>query len=280
MSEHASPDGSAYRNPSSLAERLARARQEAQQSSAENEQLAAVPERPVLDNFDEDVLNREAVLVPSTSETEGPQTEVVKTPERTEKELKAHEVLSGFQTYKTDVREGVAESVTAIQRKVAKAKNLASAPKALYLEVKRDAAQEKYDRISAMQDQSKFEFINRRRDRKAAAAYDKLSARQGSVDKHDAKMSGRLEAVDQAGTERLNAIEQRREELVKDKIAATERKLIREEQRERRQALKNERSLSHTEREQKVKAFSKEDMKRIRLTAVKILEGNSNYVSA
>lgn len=190
-------------------------------------------------------------------------------PERASREVEAHDILTGFQIYRTDIKEGAAEFVTGFQRKVAQAKNLASSPKAMYLELKRDKAQDKYDRKAAKQGTSKFESINRRRDRKADKAYDKLATRQDALDAQKEKMKGRIETVDNAGRERVAAVEAKRQELMDKRITAEARKLERLMRRELRQ-LKPE-SFTHKENERGIELTMAEDRDRIRKLAADVI---------
>lgn len=112
--------------------------------------------------------------------------------------------------YRTDVRENAANFMTNVQRTVAHTKNLLSSPKNFYLQLRRDRMQRKYDRISAKQDASRFNFINRRRDRKARKLYGKLQKREAALKGHNAMMRGRVEKVNKRGDERLSAVAERR----------------------------------------------------------------------
>lgn len=193
-----------------------------------------------------------------------------KSRERIEHEVQAHEVLNKFQMYRTDVRENAANFMTNVQRTVAHTKNLLSSPKNFYLQLRRDRMQRKYDRISAKQDASRFNFINRRRDRKARKMYGKLQKREAALNGHNAMMRGRVEKVNKKGDERLSAVAERRKELMEKKIAAEERRVLRRARRDRRMELmRTGKKVSHAERERMIeKSFTPEDKKRIRQMAI------------
>lgn len=143
-----------------------------------------------------------------------------------------------------------------------------STPKAMVLDYRRDRAQRKYDRISAKQDASRFDFVNRHRDRRAAKAYAKLQHHEANASGHRNMMQARVDKVDNKANERREAIDMRRKQLMAERIKAQERKLIREERRARRQEMAHERSLSHAERERRASSLTPEDMKRIRKAAI------------
>lgn len=178
--------------------------------------------------------------------------------------------MNKFQMYRTDVRENAANFMTNIQRTVAHTKNLLSSPKNFYLQLRRDRMQRKYDRISAKQDASRFNFINRRRDRKARKMYGKLQKREAALNGHNAMLRGRVEKVNKKGDERLSAVAERRKELMEKKIAAEERRVLRRARRDRRMELmRTGKKVSHVERERMIeKSFTLEDKKRIRQMAV------------
>lgn len=238
------------------------------------------PEHSTPDGSEFEAPTSAEVDVPEAVESEAV-AEAVVTPEREAENVAAHELLSNSETYRMGLREKASNFLTDVQHKVASTKNAASTPKAIVLEIRRDMARYKYQRISEKQDKSRFEFVNNRRDRKAAAAYDKLQDREDALSGQEKKMAGRHEQVDMNAVERMKDVEVRRKELAEDKIAAMERKVIREQQRERRQALRSEK-LSHSEREAQVKAFIDGRKKQIRAAAIKAIQrdvalGDINY---
>lgn len=248
--EHSTPDGSEYQRPTTDFE-----------------------------PSEGDVVQGE-VVPPSGQES----AEAPKGPERAAEDIAAQELLNSSETYRMGVREKASNFLTSVQHKIASAKNAASTPKAIVLEIRRDMTQYKYTRLSEKQDKSRFDFVNNRRDRLAAATYDKLQVREGQLSAQEAKMTGRHEQADANGIERMKDIEVRRQELADNKVAAMERKITRAEQRERRSALRHEK-LSHTEREEKVKAFINGRSKQIRAAAIKAIQeqvavGDMNYGTA
>lgn len=189
--------------------------------------------------------------------------------ERPQHELQAHEVLSGFQMYRTDVREGAANFITGVQHRVAQTKNLLSTPKNAYLQLRRDRMEEKYNRIAVKQDASGSDLWNRFRGWRAEKAYDKLQKREAALHGHNNIMRGRLDQVDNKGGERRQIVAEYRKQLMEKRVEAQERKLLREARRAHRRELLKDKSLSHGERERRVNSpITPEDKKRIRQVAI------------
>ncbi len=196
----------------------------------------------------------------------GPQLEI-------EEIARAHELLANSTLLRTDIKDIATEAVSAAQRGTAHTLNAISTPKNKYLEWRRDAAQEKYDRKAARQGTSMFKFINKHYDKAAAKAQGKLNDRQSRYSKHSAMMDGRVTNTEQRTVERRELGEKLRTKLMEDKIKAEERKLIRKEKAERRRQLKQSTDrLSYQERQRIIDEFTPEHRRRIRNTAIRAIK--------
>lgn len=187
-----------------------------------------------------------------------------------EAELKAGEILSFSEQLRLMIRESASENVTATQSALNKARAFFGRPKTKLLERRLTKAQARYDRRSAKQDTSRFEFRNRRFDAKAQIAYSELQESIKAFDARNNLMKARESNVVERGVERLRAIEARKRELIDKRIKAETRKQRRFEKRTRR--LDRVAGESFQERENRVRNFTGEDERRIRLLAIEALK--------
>lgn len=189
---------------------------------------------------------------------------------------RAHELLSDSAQLRTEIKDVAAEAVSAAQRGVAHTLNGLSTPKNKYLEWRRDAAQEKYDRKAARQGTSMFKFVNKHYDKVAAKAQSKLRAKQSAYEGHSRMMDGRVANAEQRTIERRELGDKLRNKLMEDKIKAEERKLIRKEKAERRrQAKRSEQRLSYTERQAFVDTFTPQQKQQIRNAAIRAIKNRN-----
>ena len=189
---------------------------------------------------------------------------------------RAHELLSNSAQLRTEIKDVAAEVVSAAQRGRAHALNGLSTPKNKYLEWRRDAAQEKYDRKAARQGTSMFKFVNKHYDKVAAKAQSKLKAKQSAYEGHSRMMDGRVANAEQRTLERRELGDKLRNKLMEDKIKAEERKLIRKEKAERhRQAKRSEQRLSYTERQAFVDTFTPQQKQQIRNAAIRAIKNRN-----
>lgn len=193
--------------------------------------------------------------------------------ELAEAELKAGEILSFSQQLRIMIRESASENVTATQTKLNEARAFLGRPRTKLLESRLATAQKKYDRLSARQDKSRFGFINRRNERKAGDAFLKLQESINALENRNNILKSREHAVAGKGEDRHEAIEQRKQDLINNRIEAEKRKQIRAEQRSRRLAkIEGE---TFQERERRVKLFTPEDERRMRELAIKAIKSRN-----
>lgn len=230
-----------------------------------------VNEVPLSDeNREAAVAAREAAI--PTPEATPPVAETVSQLDQ-EEVAKAHELLSHSALLRTEIHDVAATAVSAIQRGAAHTMNGLSTPKNVYLEWRRDAAQDKYDRKAARQGTSMFKFVNKHYDKAASKAQRHLSDRQSRLSKHSAMMDGRVNNAEQRTAERQLLGEKLRTKLMEDKIMAEERKLLRHAKNERRRQLRQSKErLSYQERQRIIDTFTPEQKRQIRNDAIRIIK--------
>ncbi len=190
-----------------------------------------------------------------------------------EVELKAGEILSFSEQLRMMIRESASENVTATQSALNKARAFLGRPRTKLLERRLAKAQAKYDRRTTKQDTSRFEFRNKRFDAKAQKAYSELQESIKALDARNNLLKARESNVTEKGVERSQAIEARKRELIDKRIKAETRKQRRLEQRTRRQD--RVAGESFQERENRVRNFTAEDERRIRLLAIEALKSRN-----
>lgn len=192
--------------------------------------------------------------------------------ERTAEELFAREVLSRHQRLHMTIKKGVASSLGVAERGFAYAMNTVTSPKLAWFAV-RDNAYARIDRrVAGLQGKFDNKVVNWAVDKAAGIAYNKYENSNKVVDRVREERASRHDRVDRKQAGRTEKIGNNIGRLIEGKVAAVERKLIREEQRRRRLELRGERGIRSSERERLIKTLSYEDKKRIRSVAVTTVE--------
>lgn len=228
--------------------------------------------------------------------------------ERSNISPEVHEILSGFQMLRGDVRQGANSVIYAVQKTLAHSRNVAGMPNRLRhyraknraekrlntAEDKFETAKQRYEEASELQDMSNSRIVNMWRDRKAARRYNTMKKREAKRNErlssfqskesaynlHVDTARGRLTSVDKKSVERAEAIEKRREKLMEKRINAETRKLARVEERnnrrrergemdEQQKNLPYEDRMSHTERQNKIREKSRLSPEEIQVLRVK-----------
>lgn len=180
----------------------------------------------------------------------------------------ARDFLSQHQIFRTAVQEKTGEVVSGIERVVAETRNVLSTPRNIYLEMRRDAAQNKYDRRAVKRGTSVFKFMNKIHDKRANKAQAKLSTRESKYSAHSSMMDTRITTADSNKAERKATVEAFRNKLAQDKISAEARKLERKERRRRTQEVRG-RKLTREQRQKYIDDIDREKLRKAAALAVK-----------
>ncbi len=219
-----------------------------------------------------------------------------------------HEILSGFQILRSEVRQDAYSVINTVQKGWAHTRNAAGMPNRLRhhmaknraekrlntAEDKFETAKQRYEEASELQDTSNSRIVNMWRDRKATRRYNTMKKREEKRDKrlknlkskesvyklHVNTAQERLNDVDAKSLDRAKNIENKRKKLMEKRINAETRKLARVKERnnrlrERGEMNEQQRNLSyadrmsHAERENEIREKSQLSPEEIQALRVK-----------